>query len=64
MMEQDFELLNKIYPGGDEVDIWEDVDDDVNVREQSVLVLNSYEGWNPAILIDSKGNNEELSCFE
>ena len=51
--EQDFELLNKIYPGGD-----------VDVREKSVLVLNSEYGWNPAVLIDSKGNNEELTCFE
>ena len=62
--EQDFELLNKIYPGGDEVDDQEDVDDDVNVREKSVLVLNSKFGWNPAILIDSNGNKEELTCFE
>ena len=66
---QDFELLNKIYPGGDEIVEEANVEDSVDShgdRNSSVLVLNSNwdRSWKPAILINSNGNNEELSCFE
>ena len=30
----------------------------------SVLVLNSLDGWKPAMLINNKGDQAELSCFE
>ena len=33
-------------------------------KKQTVLVLNNYQGsWNPAMLINSDGRQEELNCF-
>ena len=30
----------------------------------TVLVLSSYRGWKPALLLNSEGEQEELTCFE
>ena len=32
--------------------------------KDSILVLNSYSGWQPAMLLNSEGEQEELACFE
>ena len=41
----------------------------VNLASQAenkgtVLVLNSRDGWKPAMLLNSEGEQEELACFE
>ena len=33
------------------------------VQNQTVLVLNSYQGWRPAVLIDSTGRQDVVECF-
>ena len=55
LSQQDFEMLNLVYPP---------FENDDNDRQSSVLVLNSRNGWKQAVLIDTKGNNDELTCFE
>ena len=32
-------------------------------QNKTVLVLNSYRGWWPALLIDSNGRQEKVDCF-
>ena len=32
-------------------------------QNQTVLVLNSWNGWQPAMLINPNGGHEQLSCF-
>ena len=33
------------------------------VQNKTVLVLNSKDGWKPALLINSSGRQDEVSCF-
>ena len=32
-------------------------------RNKTVLVLNSRNGWKPALIVDSNGRQDELGCF-
>ena len=34
------------------------------VQNKTVLILNSYDEWRPAMLINGSGKRQELSCFE
>ena len=34
------------------------------MKNGTVLVLNSRNGWLPAMLVTSEGEQEELSCFQ
>ena len=33
------------------------------VQNKTALVLNSWNGWKPAVLVNSEGKQEELGCF-
>ena len=34
------------------------------MKNQTILVLNSENGWKPAMLINSAGEQKELACFD
>ena len=36
----------------------------INQATKKILVLSSYQGWKPVMLVNSAGDQEELTCFE